>query len=161
MIKIMDYLGALDVSLEWCGTVLLIIFIVEKVGLNLHWSLTPVLIFFFREFLHRRGNSSELISTAFWNSPFPKNDIVFSFVAIPTRNVTATLHFGTRAYLFSPEEGSCYVFWPERIVTSFLHHMVLLFNVLLNHKKFKSKKFGKNILLLPISVSTVVTSILQ
>ena len=65
MIKLMGYLGAFNVSLEWCGTVLLIIFIVEKAGLNLHWSSTPVLIFFFSEFLHRRGKSSELISTAF------------------------------------------------------------------------------------------------
>ena len=51
-----------------------------------------------------------------------------------SRNVTATLHFRTRAYLFSPEEESCYVFFqPEAIVVSFLHLMVLFFNVLLNH----------------------------
>ena len=51
------------------------------------------------------------------------------------RNVTATLvlHSGTRAYLFSPEEGSCYVFRPETIIASFFHSMVLLSKVLFNH----------------------------
>ena len=54
LIKIMDYLGALDIALKWCGTVLLIMFIVEKAGLNLHWSSTPVhiFLFFFSEFLY-------------------------------------------------------------------------------------------------------------
>ena len=51
------------------------------------------------------------------------------------RNATATLllHFGTRAYLFSPDEGSCYVFRPETMVASFFFLMVLFFKVLLNH----------------------------
>ena len=54
LIKIMDYLGALDIALKWCGTVLLIMFIVEKAGLNLHWSSTQVhiFLFFFSEFLY-------------------------------------------------------------------------------------------------------------
>ena len=38
------------------------------------------------------------------------------------RNVTATLllHFGTRAYLFSPDEGSCYVFSTRNNYCEFL-----------------------------------------
>ena len=40
--------------------------------------------------------------------------------------VTLLLHFGTRANLFSPDEGSCYIFRPETIVASFLHLMVFL-----------------------------------
>ena len=47
--------------------------------------------------------------------------------------ISLLLHFGTRAYLFSPDEGSCYIFWPKTIVARFLHFMVLLFKVLLNH----------------------------
>ena len=43
------------------------------------------------------------------------------------------LHYGTRAYLLSPEERSCYVFRPEPIVATFLHLMVLFFKVLSNH----------------------------
>ena len=43
------------------------------------------------------------------------------------------LHFGPRAYLFSPEEGRAKFFRPETIVASFLHHMALLFKVLSNH----------------------------
>ena len=55
------------------------------------------------------------------------------------RNVTAT-YFGTHAYLFSPDEGSCYVFStratffrPETIFVSFSHLIVIFFKVLLNH----------------------------
>ena len=38
------------------------------------------------------------------------------------RNVTATLqlHFGTRAYLFSPHEGSCYIFSTRNNCCEFL-----------------------------------------
>ena len=44
------------------------------------------------------------------------------------------LHFGTRAYLLSPEKGCATVFFrPETIVASLLHLMVLFFKVLLNH----------------------------
>ena len=48
-------------------------------------------------------------------------------------SVCSPLLFGTRAYLFSPEEGSCYVFRPETIFASFLLSMVLLPKVLFNH----------------------------
>ena len=47
---------------------------------------------------------------------------------------TLLLHFGTRAYLFSPDEGDHAIFFqPETIVVSFLHLMVLFFKVIFNH----------------------------
>ena len=52
------------------------------------------------------------------------------------RNIAAgtlPLYFGTRAYLFSPDEGSCYVTSTRKIVATWLHLMELLFKVLFNH----------------------------
>ena len=44
------------------------------------------------------------------------------------------LYFVTRAYLFSPDEGSRYVFRPETIVASFLHLTVLFYQeIVLQH----------------------------
>ena len=43
------------------------------------------------------------------------------------------LHFGTHAYLFSPDEGSSYFFQCETIVASFIHLMVLFCKVIFNH----------------------------
>ena len=58
---------------------------------------------------------------------------MYIYMNKPVAPGTLLLHFGTRAYLFSPEEGLCYVFRPETIVASFLHSMVLLPKVLFNH----------------------------
>ena len=45
--------------------------------------------------------------------------------------VTLLLHFGTPVYL---TKGRTTYFWPETIVASFLHLMVVLSKVLLNDK---------------------------
>ena len=43
------------------------------------------------------------------------------------------LWYGTRPYLFSPDEGLCYVFRSETIVASFLHFMVLIHKMFISH----------------------------
>ena len=42
-------------------------------------------------------------------------------------------HFGTRAYLFSPDEGSGYIFSTRNICCEFLASMVLFYKVIFNH----------------------------
>ena len=49
------------------------------------------------------------------------------------------LYFGTHTYLFSPDEGSCYVFLT--IVASLLHLMVLLLIVLFNQTMILPTKY--------------------
>ena len=61
----------------------------------------------------------------------PEHDFTISRKCLPVL-IELLLLFGTRAYLFSPEERSCYVFRPETIVASFLHSMVLIPKVLFN-----------------------------
>ena len=53
---------------------------------------------------------------------------------------TLLLYLDTSAYLFSPEERSCYVFRPETIVPSLLLLMVLSFKVIFNHTS--KRQFG-------------------
>ena len=57
---------------------------------------------------------------------------------------TLLLHFGTRAYLFSPDEGSCYVFSTRNICCVFLADCGVTFQSVIKSKiktiKFKNKE---------------------
>ena len=44
-----------------------------------------------------------------------------------------SLHFGTRAYLFSPDEGSCYIFSIRNNCCEFLASYGVIFQVIFNH----------------------------
>ena len=83
----------------------------------------------FENYIHTtNGSSAEthkpfLMLYTLWGKMFKAHFNIFRLL----------LHFGTRAYLFSPDEGSCYSFRPETIVASFLHSMVLIPKVLFNH----------------------------
>ena len=60
-----------------------------------------------------------------------------------SRNVinTLLLHFGTRAYLFSPEEGSCYVFSNRNNCCEFLASDGVIFQSVIK-LFFKTTVFG-------------------
>ena len=52
---------------------------------------------------------------------------------------TLLLFFGTHGNLFSPDERSCYNFRPETIIANFLHLMMLICKVFINH--FSKRQF--------------------
>ena len=57
-------------------------------------------------------------------------------------HATLQLYFGTHAYLFLPDKGSCYGFFqPEIIVSSFLHLMIFFCKVIINHTALKALIF--------------------
>ena len=68
--------------------------------------------------------------------------VLYALTAHPKHVVIIAIVFGfvfccfscrTRAYMFSHDEGSCYIFRPESIIESFSHLMILLSKVFINH----------------------------
>ena len=82
------------------------------------------------------------------SNDYGKISIGFGFI------ITLRLHFGTRAYLFLPEEGSCYVFSTGNNCCEFLASDGVIFFQSVIKSFFKTPVFGA-----PLTINDIAIKI--